>query len=200
MVETETGPRMIMIDIETGSAEEIPGAVPGPGQIGWSPDGRYLQWASVDAGNRTIRDLTTGAERRFFEEIGGELIFAVFSLDSERLLTHDWGTGTLWSESVEGGDLRQGGKLEGIFPRPAWWGPDGSVIVVDVLGKTVTSVPFEGGEPTFLAELPFECVHEGLQGMDLTGRILACSVRDWESDVWVVEGFDPGVMEEDVGR
>jgi Tol biopolymer transport system component len=193
MVENEDGPRLILIDVATGRVEDVPDAAPGPVQIGWSPDGRLLLFGSVDGGYRILHDLETGEKRRLFEEVGGELIFALFSPDGSRVLAHDWGTGFLWSESVEGGDLRRGGRLEGLFPRPAWWGPDGTVIVVDILARTVSSMPWEGGEARLLARLPFECVHEGLQGMDADGRVLACSVRDWESDVWVVEDFDPEV-------
>jgi Tol biopolymer transport system component len=193
MVEGDEGPRLILIEVVTGRVDVIPDAVPGPVQIGWSPDGRTLLFGSVDGGYRILHDLETGESRRLFEEVGGELIFALFSPDGSRVLTQDWGTGSLWSVSVDGQDLREGARLDGLFPRPVWWGPDGTVIVVDILTGRVTSLPWEGGEVRLLAQLPFECIHEGLQGMDLQGGVLACSVRDAESDVWVVEDFDPEV-------
>jgi len=192
-VETDEGPRIWIIDLANGTTVEVPGAAPGPMQMAWSPDGRYVLFGSTDGGYRVLYDLQTNEQRRLFESVGGELIFALFSPDGSQVLTHEWSTNTFWVESVEGNDLRQGGKPDGVWPRPVWWGPDGTVMVLDILGRTLTEMPWDGDESRLIAELPVECIHEGLSSMDFAGRILACSVRDWESDVTVVENFDPEV-------
>ena len=192
-VETADGPKVWIIDLATGTTEELPGAAPGPMQMLWSPDERYVLFGSTDGGYRVLYDLETGEQRRLFESVGGELIFALFSPDGSEVLTHDWATNTFWVDSVEGDNLREGGKPAGLWPRPVWWGPDGTVLVLDIFGRTVAAMPWDGGDSRLIAELPVECMHEGLHSLDADGRFLACSVRDWESDVTVVENFDPEV-------
>jgi Tol biopolymer transport system component len=193
--ETEAGPRIALIDVEDGTMDLLEHeVVPGPVQIGWSSDGQSVLAGSPDGGYRFVQELTTNEQRRLFESLGGELIYALFSSDGAQVLVHEAGTNTLWVDSVDGGALRRGGQLPGIWPRPVWWGPDGTVRVLDLSGKTLTAMPWEGGTPQLLAELPVQCVHEGYQSMSADGRLLACAVREWESDVTVVENFDPMVI------
>jgi hypothetical protein len=159
----------------------------------WSQDGRFVLYGSPDGGFRIVYDRETGTQRRLFESMGGELIYGLFSEDGTRVLVHDAGTNTLWTDSVEGGDFRRGGQLGGGWSRPVRWARDGAVVVLDLTGRTVTSMPWEGGESRLLAELPVVCMHDGLHSMTADGRLLACAVRDWQSDVTVVENFDPEV-------
>ncbi|MGD2122711.1 MAG: protein kinase [Gemmatimonadota bacterium] len=193
-VESDGGPAVWLIDVRDGTAEPLPrDLLPGPVQMDWSHDGRFVLYGSPDGGFRIVYDRETGTQRRLFESRGGELIYGLFSEDGTRVLVHDAGTNTLWTDSVEGGDFRRGGQLGGGWSRPVRWARDGAVVVLDLTGRTVTSMPWEGGESRLLAELPVVCMHDGLHSMTADGRLLACAVRDWQSDVTVVENFDPEV-------
>jgi Tol biopolymer transport system component len=193
-VDSEAGPGVWLIDTRDGTAEPLPNDVlPGPVQIGWSPDGRYVLHGSPDGGFRVVHDLEMNTSRRLFEPHSGELVFGLFSPDGNQVLVHDAGTNTLWAESVEGDGFRIGGEVEGGWSRPVRWAEDGTVVILDITGRTVTTMYWEGGESRLLAELPVECIHDGMQSMSADGRLLACAVRDWKSDVTIVENFDSEV-------
>jgi hypothetical protein len=53
----------------------------------------------------------------------------------------------------------------------------------------VLAVPDDGGAPTTFAELPFPGVDAVAVAPD--GTRVVCSVPEGESDIWVVESFDP---------
>ena len=55
----------------------------------------------------------------------------------------------------------------------------------------IVMLPASGGEPEPLVTLPFEEV-DGIS-MTTDGKRIVCSVPEAQSDVWVMENFDPAV-------
>jgi hypothetical protein len=126
--------------------------------------------------------------------VGGEFVFAIFSRDGQKVLGADITDNILWAADVNGDGLQEGPSAEDLFKlRPVGWGGEGPVTLLDVYSGALWTLPWEGGGIRLLAELPFPCIHEGGSQISADGRVLTCSVRSWESDVWVVEDFDPEV-------
>jgi Tol biopolymer transport system component len=195
-VGTRAGPRLVIVDVDSGRLEVIEGAMAGPpARLLWAGDGECILIPSPDAGYWALFDLETGQERRLFESIGGEIVFVVSSQDGERVLGMDITDGSLWVASLDSGELRRGAALGGgVARQPLWWDPDGTLLVHDVFAGRLWRLDWETGEEELWAELPARCIHEGYTDISPDGRTLACSVRELISDVWIVEDFDPEVV------
>jgi Tol biopolymer transport system component len=87
---------------------------------------------------------------------------------------------------------KAGGVLlyEGEHALPVGWSADGASVYVLVPDKRlVLAVPARRGEPEVVAELPFRRVDSVVVAPD--GARIVCSVPEAESDVWLVDDFDP---------
>ena len=101
-------------------------------------------------------------------------------------------------ESVEGGDARSigpvhNGFITSVSPRAIHWTNDGRIWILNPGARTLATIPWTGGEITHVADLPHECAHEGDVSMTADATLLVCSVVERESDVWVIENFEPEV-------
>jgi tricorn protease-like protein len=195
-VGTRTGPKLVMVNVESGSLEVIEGAMVGPPtRLLWARGGRSILIPSPDAGFWSLFDLGTGEERRFFESVGGEMVFVVLSPDGERVLGMDITDGSLWVTSLDSGELRRGATLGGgVARQPLWWDSEGTLVIHDVFAGLLWRMDWETGEEELWGELPAPCIHEGYTDISPDGRTLVCSVRELISDVWIVEDFDPEVV------
>ena len=80
--------------------------------------------------------------------------------------------------------------LRGYY-HPVGWSPDGAWIYATPDKTTLVRIPVDGGAPqTLLDSSPFEEVGEdGSLAQD--GRLAVQTVIEIESDLWLVDGFDP---------
>lgn len=155
-----------------------------------------LLYGASDGGYYLLRDLESGRERRLFD-LGGELIYALFSPDGRYVVAGDISSGKIFVTAISGSDTipRVVARVKDLDPytRPAGWRADGTIVVLDLMRRSLAAVPWTGGELRHLAKLPVPCLHEGWPSMGPDGRTIACSSREWESDVWVVDDFDPEI-------
>jgi Tol biopolymer transport system component len=117
-----------------------------------------------------------------------------FSPDGQRVAA-GWGgsrgrTG-LWSLPVTGGAVAR--LLPGTG-YPIGWSSDGSVVYAvtsDERPMRVAKIRVSDGEREDMCELPFEEIVKLEGHVSPDGRKLVISVRHTESDIWLVENFDP---------
>jgi Tol biopolymer transport system component len=80
---------------------------------------------------------------------------------------------------------------------PIQWSADGKWIYVlegpaaETKGARIITIPAAGGEPEAVLTLPFEGVYPASMTSD--GRRIVCDVWETQSDVWLMENFDPEV-------
>jgi Tol biopolymer transport system component/predicted Ser/Thr protein kinase len=77
---------------------------------------------------------------------------------------------------------------------PIQWSEDGKWIYAWDIGQraqNVLMIPASGGEPETLVTVPFD----GIGGVSMTqdAKRIVCAVEETQSDVWVMENFDPEV-------
>jgi serine/threonine protein kinase len=78
---------------------------------------------------------------------------------------------------------------------PIRWSADGKWIYVldglaaETKGAQIIKIPAAGGEPEALVTLPLENVYPASMTSD--GRRIVCNVSETQSDVWLMENFDP---------
>ena len=75
---------------------------------------------------------------------------------------------------------------------PIEWSADGKWIYAWNREKPleILKIPASGGRPETLVTLPFEHIYPGI-GMTPDGKRIVCAVVETQSDVWVMENFDP---------
>jgi Tol biopolymer transport system component len=102
----------------------------------------------------------------------------------------------LWMISLE--DASQFFLYKGNY-WPIGWSSDGKWIHAIELGKSeIIKIPMEGGEAKTVITLPFAGELFSLSfapyiSMTVDGKRFVCTVYETQSDVWVVENFDPEV-------
>ena len=79
---------------------------------------------------------------------------------------------------------------------PLLWTTDGTIYFIrDVFGaadtRRIERVSAVGGEPEVHVTLPSSC-DLGDMAIALDGSKVICTAVEMESDVWVVDSFDPG--------
>jgi Tol biopolymer transport system component len=80
---------------------------------------------------------------------------------------------------------------------PIRWSADGKWIYVldglaaETKGAQIIRIPAAGGEPEAVVTLPFENVYP--VSMTSDGSRIVCNVSETQSDVWLMENFDPDV-------
>jgi hypothetical protein len=189
---------LLIVSTSEPEVEDLGPIPPVTVQIGWSPDGRYVVFGAADASFYNIRDLATGETRELLDDVADELIYVFFSPESRYVAAQDVSTNLIWITPVEGGDARSIGPIDdrmatSLSARAVHWSDDGRIWVVDPSDSTISTVPWTGGEVTHFADLPRSCAHEGGVSMTLDAGYLVCSAVERESDVWVIDNFDPQV-------
>ena len=102
----------------------------------------------------------------------------------------------LWRISLE--DSSQVFLAKGDF-FPIEWSADGKWIYYWNPGKKpveIMMIPAHGGKPKTYSILPFENVWEGNISITPDGKAIVCAVIENQSDVWLMESFDPEVGKE----
>jgi serine/threonine protein kinase len=162
-----------------------------------SGDSFYLEWAPSAnilyhrPGNRNFHLLNskTGEERPLVANDSVGWMFSPSTSPDGKNVALIWNREEvgIWVVSLE--DSSQTFLHKGwVFP--IRWSADGKWIYT--WGEQVIMIPAAGGEPVTLMTLPFEDVLEG-PSITSDGSRFVCSVAETQSDVWVMEDFDPEV-------
>jgi serine/threonine protein kinase len=162
----------------------------------WSPGSNILYQIP---GNRNYISLNpiTGEQIPLVEnEHVGWMFFPCYSADGKKIAVA-WNrqktegrpefVNGLWVISFE--DRSQ--KL--IYPKPAvplLWSQDGDWIYARISNRVeIIKVPVTGDPPISMGSLPFSNVYS--LSMDSEGKRMVCAVNETQSDVWLLENFDP---------
>ncbi len=156
--------------------------------LAWAP-GRLLLCQTADNQNFALLDPTTGSAKKLLADPVGWPLSPRSSPDG-KLIAVFWNRSEqgLWVIPVEGGPPRQiaPGELT-----PVGFRSDGQMVYAlsKADGKALFGVPLSGGE-TRRISLPFEQGAEELAVVPGTSRFV-CSVAEADSDLWLVDDFDP---------
>jgi serine/threonine protein kinase len=157
-----------------------------------SPDGSLIAFASnrtrtshiflMDADGGNVRQLTNGSH-----ENG-----ATFSPDGKWVLyvLRETGKRTLWRVPVEGGAPRQITDEPSYGPRVS---PDGKWLAAFYPPAKVAIIPFDGGAPVKLFDIPTQAGQQDLQWTPDSRALIYIVTRDEVSNLWQqpVEGGEP---------
>ena len=196
--DTDEGDRLLIVSTSDPAVEDL-GQIPAVNiQIGWSPDGRHVLYGSADGSHYVIRDLVSGQTKQLLGEVASELIHAFFSPDGQYFAAQDISTNLLWISPVEGGEPRSIGPIHDLMttpdsPRAFHWTRDGRIWIMDPGTQSLLTIPSAGGEIRHVAGLPHSCIHQAGSSMTADASVLVCSAVERESDVWVIDNFDPQV-------
>jgi Tol biopolymer transport system component len=162
----------------------------GTGRVSWSPGANILYQRP---GNRSfnVLDPTTEEESPLVEDDSvGWMFDPQYSPDGKKVAVF-WNRSPLrglWLISLE--DSSQAPLHESRYP--IGWSSDGNWILArQKAGKEILMIPIGGGEAKMLVKLPFGEIGEVRMTPD--GRQFVCGVHEIQSDVWLVENFDPAV-------
>lgn len=146
-------------------------------------------------GHRNFRflDPASGQETRLFEREDGWVFSPRYSPDGSRLALYRNRPSHGPDSPLQRGpmviDLERGSEATVIDEQladPVGWSPDGKWVYAHALdGVSLFMVPSTGGQPR-VTSLPFE---SDSVSMTPDGRLVA-GVRQVQSDVWLMDGFD----------
>ncbi|RIK73809.1 hypothetical protein DCC62_16585 [candidate division KSB1 bacterium] len=160
-------------------------------EIAWAPHNKIIYQA---AGNRnlSILDPETEEERPLIQaDSVGWIFFPKYSPDRTKVVVW-WNRSDagLWVISLVDDSQM---KVSDQAVIPVGWSPDGNWIYGfygRVRGKTLVRLPVSGGESEIVFTLPEEIF---LTGVSPDGRKFVCMVPQTQSDVWLLENFDPDI-------
>ena len=208
------GVALNVLDLATGQTRQVgrrQQALEGRPQ--WSPDGSRLlyqsrspdseaqgegSWSGRGRPRFVVIDLATDSESDFQRAGFFGLARPVFAPDGGSVAalgasrTGERGFG-LWVVPDAGGLPRR--LVEGAA-MPLIWATDDTIYFIrDVFGAAATRrierVSVVGGEPQVHITLPSSCDLSDM-AISLDGSKVICATVEMESDVWVVDSFDPG--------
>ncbi|MDH3285093.1 MAG: protein kinase, partial [Acidobacteriota bacterium] len=195
VAEEEGARRLLTIGAAGGTPRPFEEITPSA-NLAWAPGEEIL---SQEPGNRnfTVLDTTTNETRPLVadESVGwifdphvspdGSRVAVMWNRRWEHGKERPFGQG-LWTVSIEDGAetlLRKGLLV------PVGWSPDGEHVFAVTEQHELVRVPATGGEPDVLVRLPFDEFSAVHLSPDATRLVV--SVPETESDVWLIEGFDP---------
>jgi len=160
--------------------------------VTWSPGSNILYQRP---GNRNFHflDPKTEEERPLVENDSvGWMFDPMYSPDSKRVAVY-WNrkpTRGLWIISLE--DSSQV-LLHSGFVYPIEWSSDGNWVYAwnEEKPSEILMVPVSGGKAKTFVTLPFEDISD--ISMHPNSKMFVCSVVEGQSDVWLMENFDPEV-------
>ena len=170
----------------------------------WSPDGRFLSYATDRAGKLDIwlRDLATGQDRQLTNLPGAAAVSGSWSADSTMLAFLDQ-TGALYTVEVASGTVRKVFTATFEPGRPTW-SPDGNVIALAAIKpysarfreglSKILLVNRHTGLATYVDPMPFRSIQtRGDDGpvWSPDGRMMAFVVA---STLWVVDVHADGTF------
>lgn len=150
----------------------------------WSPDGRRIALASWSEDGDGIRITQLGAEAPL-ELTTGRDSHPAFSPDGSAIAFVSDRSGTLqvWSCGIEGSDLVQLTRLDGLEPHRAHWSPDGERLALSVTDQERTRARVLEVATGRMTEVPADMGHELVHGWSADGEWLlveADAVTRWE--------------------
>ncbi len=160
----------------------------------WFPGANILY---LRPGNTNYHFLNpqTEAEKPLIEKPGGWIIGSQYSPDTKSVAVY-WNRAKagksmqgIWLVSLE--DSSQIFLYRG-FVRPIKWSADGKWIYAWDFNKKpaeILKIPIAGGQPQTVVTLSFDD-HTGID-MSPDEKQIVCPVAEYQSDVWMVEKFDP---------
>jgi len=207
-------PAVRIWDLATGQTRQVGGSQRAlDGRPQWSPDGTMLLYQTRSPDNEAegeggragrgrprfvVIDLTTDSESDFERDGFFGFTSPVFSPDGRSVAalgasrSGERGFG-LWVAPDTGRLPRR--LVEGAAMPLVWAADDTIYFIRDVLGSTATRrierVSAVGGEPEVHVTLPASCDLSDIS-ISLDGNKIVCAAVEMESDVWVVDSFDPG--------
>lgn len=150
------GATMYMVDVASGETENVTPLLSASGDLGWSPDGRYLIYRSerdrngeiyrLEVDNDQITNLTQNKAIDFqpnWSPDGSQISFVSTRNDG----------GEIHVMAADGSDVRQISDGGGWLPQ---WSPDGRWIAYISRrdgGDSLYITPAEGGQPQWVAHL-----------------------------------------------
>ncbi len=168
----------------------------------WSP-GAQIMYQRTGNRNFHLLDPRTEEERPLVSnELVGWMFFPRYSPDGKSVAVYwnRWEGGRsfrgLWRISLE--DSSQVRLADGKL-KPIEWSADGRWIYAwnpERKPAEIMMVPAYGGKPKTYVVLPFENVGEWYITMTPDGKMIVCVVPETQSDVWLMENFDPEVGKE----
>jgi Tol biopolymer transport system component len=188
--------------------------------LAWGPGNRLLYQRSGNRNFYAIDPATSHWEPLLEEGSLGFVSSAEYSPDGTRILLYASGPSRpgLWVTNRQGSEktlVQPASAPSDSNPLPIGWSADGTAIYAydgkraasrglsvlfreTVTAARILKVPFNGGRPATVVELPFEEV--GGVAMFRDGRRFVASVYSSRSDVWIVENFDNTPKSTTAGR
>jgi len=162
--------------------------------MAWAPLPRILYQTP---GNQNYRflDPTSGSEQILLEgESEGWPFTPRFSPDGEfvALSWNHGGAQRLWVVSLRDGSRRL--LYEPEFLEPLGWSPDSKwvyAVTSPIRSPRILRVPVSGGEAEAVLTLPFARLASDGHTTSPDGTFAVLAVSDVQSEVWMVEDFDP---------
>ena len=163
-------------------------------QLNWNTDSTIL---CLKPGNINFYFLNIKTDERkvfFKDDTIGWMYNPISSPDQKKIAAYwDKTVNGLWVISLKDSsqNLLKKGRL---FPLK--WSPDGKTIYAFEYESTrILSVSTEDGFSQELIKIPFDGVNVLNQDIDITpdGKTIVCTVPEINSDVWMIENFDPDV-------
>ncbi|UCG84861.1 MAG: protein kinase [Gemmatimonadota bacterium] len=209
----EEGVALHVLDLATGQTQRVGSSQRSlEGRPQWSPDGKQLVYRSrpsdsaAQAAIGSVRgrprlvllDLSTASESDFAQPGFFGLAGVVFSPDGSSIAALGVGNAGergfgLWIIPRDGGTPRR--LIEGTA-LPLVWSRGGVIYFIrDLFGsadtRRIEMVSVSGGEPEVHAVLPASCEPADIS-VSLGGDKVVCTAVEVESDVWLIDFFQPG--------
>lgn len=174
-------------------------ATRGSQDLTWGRNGKILYQRPSNR-NFHFLDPISEEERPLVEiDSVGWMSYPLISPDGRKVLVlwnREPGGQSLWLIDTERGEERGLHTSSGTLP--VGWSPDGQWIWawvwVGSAGQKVVRIPVAGGPPEPTCDLPFSD-EESVTSLAMApdGSFFVASVREDQSDIWLVDNFDPDV-------
>jgi Tol biopolymer transport system component len=188
-------PSVWVVAADGSTASEVANSTVEPegSALEWLQDGRLL-WMSPGGTNFAIRDLGRGTEDSLFPRVPDApngWIMDLRASPAGDLFAFWWNTPT---DSIADGlavtewPSRRTRTLDNGDYYPAGWSRDGRFLFAyEFLGRSIMRVTIPGGEKKNVGQFPTGAI----DGCDITpDRSVICTVRETQSDAWMVENLD----------
>jgi TolB protein len=188
--------RLAIVSANGGTPRVFDKSRPSVPDVSWAPGARIVYQA--EDGRLRILDPVTEEEMTFpTEDMEGRVGMGRLSPDGNHIAVDMWlgprPSGLLLA-ALDSSARRTVSEEDW---GPVAWSPDGSGIYAR--GETeegypaIFRIPAEGGEATLVARLPFTREELGWAAVTPDGRGIVCEVAREQSDIWLMENFDPEI-------
>jgi TolB protein len=168
-----------------------------PNSSSWAPGARIVYQA--EDGRLRILDPVTEEEMAFpTEDVEVTVGMARLSPDGNHIAVKVWldsGRGRILVAELQSGGSRVVSEHEQDWAPIAWSGDGNGIYALrEIEGyAAIIRIPAEGGEATLVARLPFRWEELKWATVTSDGRGIVCEVAREQSDIWLMENFDPEI-------